>query len=43
MDTNNVPLDTTSQASGMMARSENDSSNIPQDDSVGVDINQDLV
>ena len=43
MDTNNVPLDTAPQASGMMARSQDDSSDIPQDDSAGVDINQDLV
>ena len=43
MDTNNVPLDTTPQSSGMMARSQDDSSDIPQDDSTGVDINQDLV
>ena len=43
MDTNNVPLDTAPQSSGMMARSQDDSSDIPQDDSAGVDINQDLV
>ena len=43
MDTNNVPLDTAPQSSGMMARSQDDSSDIPQDDSTGVDINQDLV
>jgi len=43
MDTNNVPLDTAPQTSGMMARSQDDSSGIPQDDSAGVDINQDLV
>ena len=43
MDTNNVPLDTAPQASGMMAKSQDDSSNIPQDDSAGVDINQDLI
>ena len=43
MDTNNVPLDTAPQSSGMMARSQSDSSNMPQDDSAGVDINQDLV
>ena len=43
MDTNNVPLDTAPQSSGMMARSQDDSSDIPQDDSVGVDINQDLI
>jgi len=43
MDTNNVPLDTTPQSSGMMARSQDDSSNIPQNDSTGVDISQDLV
>ena len=43
MDTNNVPLDTAPQSSGMMAKSQSDSSNIPQDDSAGVDINQDLV
>jgi len=27
----------------MMARSQDDSSDIPQDDSAGVDINQDLI
>ena len=43
MDINNVPLDTAPQTSGMMARSQDDSSDIPQDDSAGVDINQDLV
>ena len=43
MDTNNVPLDTAPQSSGMMARSQDDSSDIPQDDSAGVDINQDLI
>ena len=43
MDTNNVPLDTAPQSSGMMTRSQDDSSDIPQDDSAGVDINQDLV
>jgi hypothetical protein len=43
MDTNNVPLDTAPQSSGMMARSQDDSSDIPQDDSAGVDINEDLV
>ena len=43
MDTNNVPLDTRPQSSGMMARSQEDSSDIPQNDSTGVDINQDLV
>jgi len=43
MDTNNVPLDTAPQSSGMMARSQDDSSDIPQDDSAGVDLNQDLV
>ena len=43
MDTNNVPLDTAPQTSGMMARSQDDSSDMPQDDSAGVDINQDLV
>ena len=43
MDTNNVPLDTTPQSSGMMARSQDDSSDIPQNDSAGVDISQDLV
>ena len=43
MDTNNVPLDTAPQSSGMMARSQSDSGDIPQDDSAGVDINQDLV
>ena len=43
MDTNNVPLDTAPQASGMMAKSQDDSSNMPQDDSAGVDINQDLI
>ena len=43
MDTNNVPLDTAPQSLGMMARSQNDSSDIPQDDSTGVDINEDLV
>ena len=43
MDTNNVPLDTAPQSLGMMARSQNDSSDIPQDDSAGVDINEDLV
>ena len=32
MDTNNVPLDTAPQSSGMMARSQDDSSDIPQDD-----------
>ena len=41
MDTNNVPLDTAPQSSGMMARSQDDSSDIPQDDSAGVDLNQD--
>ena len=43
MDTNNVPLDTAPQSPGMMARSQDDSSDIPQDDSTGVDISQDLV
>ena len=43
MDTNNVPLDTAPQSSGMMARSQDDSIDIPQDDSAGVDINQDLI
>ena len=43
MDTNNVPLDTAPQTSGMMTRSQDDSSDIPQDDSAGVDLNQDLV
>jgi hypothetical protein len=43
MDTNNVPLDTAPQSSGMMAKSQDDSSDIPQDDSAGVDLNQDLV
>jgi|TARA_Y100000034_G_C6624661_1_gene272431 hypothetical protein len=43
MDTNNVPLDTAPQSSGMMARSQDDSSDIPQNDSAGVDISQDLV
>ena len=43
MDTNNVPLDTTKDTTGMMARSQDDSSDIPQNDSAGVDINQDLV
>ena len=43
MDTNNVPLDTAPQSPGMMAKSQDDSSDIPQDDSAGVDLNQDLV
>ena len=43
MDTNNVPLDTASQSSGMMAKSQDDSSDMPQDDSAGVDLSQVLV
>ena len=43
MDTNNVPLDTAPQSQSLMAKSQDNSGDIPQDESVGVDISQDLV
>ena len=43
MDTNNVPLDTAPQSQSLMAKSEDNSGTMPQDDSVGADISQDLV